>query len=57
MKRRYLHLLKNQAKVKVENRAYRTEDLNIVWFTTLAAAFASFFYFFGEILWRALMGG
>jgi hypothetical protein len=57
MRRRYLYLLKDQSKVKVEKRAYRPEDLNIVWFTTLAAAFASFFYFFGEILWRALMGG
>lgn len=55
--KRYRHLIENQPKIKVATQAYRTSDSNNAWFVVLAAAVASFFYFFGENLWHALSGG
>jgi hypothetical protein len=55
--RRYHRLIENQLKGKVATHAYQTNRVNKAWFVTLAVAFAGFFYFFAETLWRALTGG
>ncbi len=60
MSKRYIQLIKNQAKVKVIARAYDSAGENIVWLATLAAAgLAATFYFFSFFFsftggWRAL---
>ncbi len=57
MMKRYHHLGKKQSEITVATYAHQAKDQNTVWFVTLAAAFAGFFYFFGENLWHVLAGG
>ncbi len=53
MKKQQLRRLQ-QPKITVATPTYNP---NYIIFLTLAAAFAGFFFFFGEILWRVLTGG
>lgn len=57
MSRRQIHLIQNQAKVRVATPAYRPTRLDGALFFASAFIFAGAFYFFGELLWRALTGG
>ena len=56
MTKRQLRILKDQLQVKVETPA-QNDQVSFALLITLAFAFAGFFFFFGEILWRVLTGG
>ena len=57
MSRRLRRIIETESKVKVATPAYRSARVNGAVFFVFAFAFASAFYFFGGILWRALTGG
>jgi hypothetical protein len=57
MSRRQIRLIQDQAKVRVATPAYRPTRLDGALFFASAFIFAGAFYFFGELLWRALTGG
>ena len=55
MHKQYYHHIKNQSKIKVIARAEK--DNSQIKFAMLALFFAGIFYFFGNEVWSALVGG
>ena len=60
MSKRLRRLLESQPQIKVAQHAH-DDNMDKVWFATLAAVFAGAFYFFGYYfwgaVWHALTGG